>query len=88
MEVICIQDKALWELVDKVVDYVKTVHGPEEDKWVNDERAMQMLNCKRTTLQKYRDEGRINFSQPDRKIILYDRYSIQEYLDKNEIKKF
>jgi predicted site-specific integrase-resolvase len=37
----------------------------------------------KTTLQKFRDEGRIRFAQPDRKIILYDRDSINEYLEKN-----
>ena len=36
-----------------------------------------------TTLQKFRDEGFIRFFQADRNIILYDRDSINEYLDKN-----
>jgi len=33
-----------------------------------------------TTLQKLRDEGKIAFSQPQKKIILYDRDSINEYI--------
>ena len=34
----------------------------------------------KTTLQKLRDEGKIRFSQPQKKVILYDRNSINEYI--------
>ncbi len=37
----------------------------------------------KTTLQKLRDEGKIRFSQPEKKIILYDVLSINKYLDNN-----
>ena len=37
----------------------------------------------KTTLQKLRDEGKIRFSQPEKKIILYDLQSIYSYLDHN-----
>ena len=36
-----------------------------------------------TTLQKLRDEGKIRFSQPQKKIILYDRNSIVEYIEQH-----
>jgi len=43
---------------------------------------MQLLRItSRTTLQKLRDEGSIRFSQPTRKLILYDRDSILQYLE-------
>lgn len=46
------------------------------------ERAMDILNIKsKTTLQKLRDEGSITFTQPQKKIILYDYDSIMKYLD-------
>jgi len=32
-------------------------------------------------MQRYRDEGLIRFTQPSRKIILYDRDSILEFLN-------
>jgi hypothetical protein len=35
----------------------------------------------KTTLQRYRDEGRIRFSQADRKVILYDPESIDGYIE-------
>ena len=52
-------------------------------KWIDAEEAMLLLNIKSTTtLQKLRDEGKIRFSQPQKKIILYDRDSINEYIEK------
>jgi len=38
---------------------------------------------RKTTLQKLRDEGKIRFSQPEKKIILYDSLSIDSYLEKH-----
>lgn len=35
----------------------------------------------KTTLHKYRDDGSIRFTQPSKKLILYDRDSILEFLN-------
>ena len=44
---------------------------------------MKKLRIKsKATLQKMRDEGVIKFSQPEKKIILYDADSINDYLEK------
>lgn len=84
MQVICLEEAAFYELVEQVVARLKEKHSEEKDRWVSDETAMQLLNVKsKTTLQKLRDEGKIRFSQPQKKIILYDRLSIAEYLEKN-----
>lgn len=84
MEVICLEEPAFYELIDKVVNKLKVMHGENADKWINDEEAMRALNIKsHTTLQKLRDEGKIRFSQPQKKIILYYKKSIEEYLDKH-----
>lgn len=84
MEVICLQDAAFYELIDQVVERLKQARGIEKDKWISDEEAMHTLNIKsKTTLQKLRDEGKIRYSQPQKKIILYDRDSINSYLEKN-----
>jgi hypothetical protein len=83
MQVICLEEPAFYALVDQVVTYIKTKHEVKEDKWLSGEEAMKLLHIGKTTLQKFRDEGRIRFFQADRKIILYDRDSINEYLDKN-----
>ncbi len=84
MEVICLQDAAFYALIDQVVERLKAQHNQKEDKWISDEQAMHLLNIKsKTTLQKLRDEGKIRFSQPQKKVILYDRASINDYLEKN-----
>lgn len=82
MEVICLEDRAFWKLVDQVKEHLSGKLNEQPDKWVSDVEAMRLLNIKsRTTLQKLRDEGKIRFSQPQKKIILYDRFSIDEYLE-------
>lgn len=84
MEIICLQDDAFYTLIEQVVARLQEKEGQKRDKWVSDENAMQLLNIKsKTTLQKLRDEGKIRFSQPQKKIILYDRDSIDTYLDQN-----
>ncbi len=52
------------------------------DRWISPNEAMQLLITSKTTLQKLRDEGKIRFSQPEKKLILYDIHSIDEYLEK------
>ena len=42
----------------------------------------------KTTLQKLPDTGKIRFSQPEKKIILYDSDSINEYLYKHAHQTF
>ncbi len=84
MEVICLQDEAFYSIIDKVVEYIKVKHEVKEDKWISGEEAMQKLRItSRTTLLKFRDEGRIRFSQPEKRVILYDNDSINEFLDKH-----
>lgn len=84
MEVICLEETAFYKLIDKVVERLKDTNRIEKDKWISGEEAMQKLRItSKTTLQKLRDEGRIRFSQPEKKIILYDSDSIHEYLEKH-----
>lgn len=84
MEVICLQDQAFYALIEQVVKRVKEKNGIKEDKWISSEEAMQKLRISsKTTLQKLRDEGKIRFSQPEKKLILYDVDSIYQYLENN-----
>jgi len=84
MKVICLQDEAFYALIEEVVQRVKEKKNNISDKWISAPEAMQKLRIKsKTTLQKLRDEGKIRFSQPEKKIILYDVDSIQEYLAKH-----
>ena len=84
MEVVCLQEEAFYTLFDKVVEHVEAKRNDAPAKWIDGEEAMTLLKIKSTTtLQKLRDEGKIRFSQPQKKIILYDRESINEYIEKH-----
>jgi hypothetical protein len=43
------------------------------DKWISDDEAMRKLRItSKTTLQKLRDEAKIRFTHPEKKLILSD----------------
>lgn len=82
MEVICLEDKAFYALIEQVVSRLKKENDNPIVRWISGEEAMALLQIKSaTTLQKLRDEGKIRFTQPQKKIILYDRESILKYLE-------
>ncbi len=86
MEVICIETEALYSLIEQVIARIKEKHNVTE-KWISSDEAMRKLHISsKTTLQKLRDTGAIRFSQPEKKIILYDRESINTYLE-NHVKE-
>lgn len=83
MEVICFEDRAFYAMIDKLEAYIDSKKPQQsKDKWVSGTEAMQMLRItSKTTLQKFRDEGKIRFSQPEKKIILYDADSIRDFIE-------
>jgi len=84
MNVIVIEEEAFYKLIEEVVVRIKEKSTTSEDEWISGSEAMQKLRIKsKSTLQKLRDEGHIRFSQPYKKIILYDTNSIDEYLTKH-----
>ena len=90
MNVICIEEKAFYTLLDGVIRYVESkMKQDTPDKWMNKKEAMQVLRIKSaTTLQKLRDEGKIRFSQPEKKHIVYDRDSINKYFETHVLEPF
>jgi Helix-turn-helix domain len=89
MQVICLEEEAFYALVETVVSRLKEQSGVTHDRWISDDEAMRLLNIKsKTTLQKLRDEGKIRFTQPQKKIILYDRDSINQYLEQHARETF
>ena len=93
MNVICLEEEAFHKLIEEVVARVSK-NAPIPDgqidwKWISDVQAMGLLKIKsKTTLQELRDNGEIRFSQPRKKIILYDRDSINEYLERHARETF
>jgi hypothetical protein len=89
MEVICLEDRAFFALLDKVITRIREKHEVKEDRWISGEECMRKFRItSKSTLQKFRDSGVIRFSQPERKIILYDVQSINEYLEKHAKETF
>jgi hypothetical protein len=83
--VICLESQAFVRLLDETVNYIKKSHGlASENKWIGADQAKQLLGISSsTTLQQLRDQGKLRFSQPMHKVVLYDRNSIEEYLEKH-----
>lgn len=89
MEVICLETEAFYELIDKVVERLESQSPDIDNKWIDTQEAMSLLGIKsKTTLQGYRDNGDIRFTQPRKKLILYDRDSILEFLEGNARETF
>lgn len=83
---ICLETPAFERLVKTVAEQLIEKQNIRNSKWVSKEDAMALLGVtSHTTLQRYRDERRIRFTQPDKKVILYDRESIEEFLSRNAI---
>jgi hypothetical protein len=80
--VICIESKAFEALVDRLVSYIQKEHQRGDIRWLTTEQAMAKLNItSKTTLQNLRDSGKIRYTQPMKKVVLYDRDSISHYLE-------
>lgn len=89
VDVICLDEPALYALIEQVVQQLRNSDQICEPKWLTDKQAMQVLNIKsKTTLQVLRDSGKIRFSAHSKKIILYDRDSIYEFIERNVRKTF
>jgi hypothetical protein len=89
INVICLEEEAFYTLLEKVVHRITNKNCVQANKWISPEDAMKLLGIKsKSTLQKLRDEDKIRFSQPEKKIILYDVDSINEYLEKHTKYRF
>lgn len=85
-EIICLDSPAFEALIKRVVLFIQDTNQlPKEEKtWLTPEEAKKKLNISSdTTLMHLRNQGKIRFTQPMRKLILYDRQSIEDYLEEN-----
>jgi hypothetical protein len=88
LKIITLEETAFYELLAKAVDRVIKERGEHAlDKWIDGAEAMRMLRIQsKTTLQKLRDEGEIRYSST--KTLLYDRDSINAYIERNAKDRF
>jgi hypothetical protein len=82
-QIICLRSDAFYALIDACLEHIDAKFNlSKESPWLDTEETLKLLNISsRTTLQKLRDEGKIKFSQPSKKIILFERKSLLEYLE-------
>ena len=67
----------------KVIAHIEK-REPTKPKELSGDEAMEILKISsRTTLQKFRDEGKIRFSQPLGRVILYDRGSLYDFINRH-----
>lgn len=65
-----------------VMEVVKWVREDELDPWIDEKEAMRLLRItSKTTFQKYRDTGKIDFRRISTKHIVYRRKSVLEFIE-------
>lgn len=78
------ETEAFYLLLEQVLKHFHDKKPVPEEKWIDTNRALKMLNLKsKTSIYKLRVEGKIRYSQPQKKVILYDVSSIHEFLEAN-----
>lgn len=92
MEVITIQSDAFQQLMSRLEsleNYFKHIakQQPMSDVWLDIEEACQLLKVSKRTLQSYRDEGILTFSQVGGKIY-FSSSAIEEHLKNHTRKAF
>ena len=89
-DVICIESNAFTQLLKETIAYIEKTHALSmQNTWIQPAQVKKLLGISSNgTLQKLRDEGKIRFSQPTHKIILYDRNSINEFIESHSKNTF
>lgn len=91
MEVITIETSAFHELLSKVDNLDKkfnaTVIKANPVILYDNESLSKLLKVSTRTLQKYRDEGRISFTQV-KDVIIYTQNDVDEFLENNKVRAY
>lgn len=91
MEVITIESEAFQEIL-RNLEEIKGAFSKKQklalgEQWLTNQEVAKILNVSKRTLQNYRDEGIISFSQVGSKIY-YNVADIEEHLKKHRVKAF
>ncbi len=77
--IICLESETFKSLVKELV---KEIREDELDPFVNEKEAMRLLRItSKTTFQKYRDSGKIDYRIVSGKKYLYRRRSIIDFIE-------
>lgn len=88
-QIIFIDDSQLELLAEMIVARIGKHGNLQPDKWMDIEDVMMTLRIKsRSTIQDLRNRGELRFCKINSKTILYDRSSVNEYIQKHIKEKF
>jgi hypothetical protein len=86
-EMVFVSRKDLQIMLEEIIGAM--VPPVAEKEWVIESEAMEMLGIKsKSYLWSMRTHGKIEFSHPSRKIILYNVQSIRNYIESHSHKTF
>jgi hypothetical protein len=82
LQVICLESDAFQALVKEAAGLLKEEVLGGLDPWLDEKEAMELMKIKsRTTLKKYREEGKIDYRRLSAKQIIYRRTSVLEFIE-------
>lgn len=83
MKIICLESKAFKALVSEVATQLRSEFFGSIDPWISEDEAMRILAINsKTTMKKYRDEGRVDYRKLENSNkIYYKRQSINDFIE-------
>lgn len=92
MEVITMETKAFQQIIDRISEIKEVISGKGNrnilsDSWLDIQETCLLLKISKRTLQSYRDNGILPFSQIGGKIY-FRATDIEEHLQKHYVKAF
>lgn len=77
--IICVESETFKVLVKELA---KEIRDDDQDPWIDEKETMRLLRItSKTTFQKYRDSGDIDFRRLSTKHIIYRRTSVLNYIE-------
>jgi predicted DNA-binding transcriptional regulator AlpA len=84
-----IRHDQLETLAEMIAARINSAQIKIEDKWIGLDEVMRMTGIRsRSTIQDMRNRGEIRFSKLNSKNIIYDRASVNEFIDKHIKEQF
>ncbi|WP_459211994.1 hypothetical protein [Aquimarina rhabdastrellae] len=89
-KVIVFEEEAFFKMLEEVVSYVSKLKQLQpKPEWISEEELKQLLNIRsKSQIWKLRTENKIVYSQPSKKLILYSRKSVENYINEGIVNDF
>jgi len=83
--IICLESETFKSLVKELAIEIR---DDEVDPWIDEKETMRLLRISsKTTFQKYRDSGKIDFRRLSTKHIIYRRKSVLKFIENSPKEK-